>query len=118
MRREPGVLSHWLATRVTGTLARSAARNRMSLIGPGQASASTQIRGVGVVVAVMRWRLAGVRQPSPRWAGQRTFEHTDGMTIGADAQGLVGDPEAMGLLPESVRRQMAASGPSPFEGLS
>ena len=43
------------------------------------------------------------------------------LTIGADAQGLVGDPEAMGLLPESVRgqwRQMAASGPSPFEGLS
>jgi hypothetical protein len=42
-KREGGVRSHWLATRVTWTCARSAARNRMSLITPGQASASTQI---------------------------------------------------------------------------
>lgn len=38
-----GVLREWLATRVTGVPVRAAARNRMSRITAGQASASTQI---------------------------------------------------------------------------
>ncbi|MNV85163.1 hypothetical protein D3C71_1790980 [compost metagenome] len=41
---EGGIRSQWLATRVSGIFTRSAARNRISLITPGQASASTQMR--------------------------------------------------------------------------
>ena len=40
---EGGVGMGWLATRVSGRPTRSAARNRMSLMTLGQASASTQI---------------------------------------------------------------------------
>ena len=43
MKREGGVRSGLFATSVIGISGRSAARNRMSLITAGQASASTQI---------------------------------------------------------------------------
>src|SRR5436190_20251488 len=51
MKREGGVRIHWLATSVTATASRSAARNRISLITAGQASASTQMAAGGTAVA-------------------------------------------------------------------
>ncbi len=44
-QRDGGVRIHWLATRVSSIPTRSAARNRMSRMTVGQASASTQMRG-------------------------------------------------------------------------
>ena len=43
MTRERGTLSGWFATSVSSMPVRSAARNRISLITTGHASASTQI---------------------------------------------------------------------------
>src|SRR5262245_61370 len=47
MKRDDGARRSLLATRVRGICARSAARNRMSLMTLGQASASTQICTLG-----------------------------------------------------------------------
>jgi hypothetical protein len=44
MKRDGGVRTGWFATNVSLIPARSAARNKISLITLGQASASTQIR--------------------------------------------------------------------------
>jgi hypothetical protein len=57
MSADAGVRCSVLATRTIGTCVRSAARYRISLIGLGQASASTQIcmPGDQRFVATMMW---------------------------------------------------------------
>ena len=60
MNRDGGQRIHWFATSVTWTCARSAARNRMSLITPGHASASTQTCGCGMSDSLIGALLVGM----------------------------------------------------------
>jgi hypothetical protein len=80
MKVDGGVRSGLLATSVNATLVRSAARNNISLIGFGHASASTQIRMAltPLIALPPEWRRHGALYPGEARLNYRRQIAADG----------------------------------------